>query len=63
MKTKELPIELQNLIIACEGVFYRSDMTASEEDHDEQAEYILNSELDDLGDLFSMYTDMVEGML
>lgn len=56
-------MELQNLIIACEDVFYRSDMTASEEDHDEQVEYILNSELDDLGDLFSMYTDMVEGML
>lgn len=63
MKTKELPIELQNLILACEGVFYRSDMTASEKDHEDQVEYILDSDISELNYLFAMYTEMVEEML
>lgn len=63
MKTKELPIELQNLILACESVFYRSDMTASEKDHEDQVEYIMDSDISELNYLFAMYTEMVEEML
>lgn len=60
MRTRDLPISLQNLIIACEDILYRSDMAATEEEHGEQIEYLLNSELDELNDIFDMYTEMVE---
>lgn len=60
MKVKELPMGLQNLLVAHETLFYDTDMTATASDYTEQIEWLLDSDINDIDWLFEHYTEQIE---